>query len=217
METIEIKLKELEAQLYHREEEVIGQGVKLQNQVDAQDVKVSKIQKAYKTMDLINDTQIRRLFGQFVDKNFELIGPEFFWKKYEEINLQLNQNLSLLATKNYQKETIGQAEKVVVDLMTVLKYYWDTMASSLKTVCDLISICKYSEFQTILGIEDWEARQKDHPKSISVRDRLMTERMEFINDQLGLLSKEEVILQEMQLICNERERIYGISRTLFLR
>jgi hypothetical protein len=37
------------------------------------------------------------------------------------------------------------------------------------------------------------------------------------NDQLGLLSNEEDLLQEMQLICDERERIYGISREMFMR
>jgi len=217
MDTIEIKLKELEAQLYHREEVVIGQGNQLQNQIEKQDVKVSKIYKAYKAMDLINDTQIKRLVGEFADKNFDWTNAESFWPKYEEINGQLNQNLSLLATQKYQKETMDQAERVVVDLMMVLKYYWDTMASSLGIVCNFISVCKYSEFQTILGIENWEASQKDHSKPISVRDSYMTERMGFINDQLGFLSKEEIILQEMQLICNERERIYEISKKLFLR
>ena len=217
MDTIEIKLKELEAKLYHREEEVIGQGNKLQNQIEKQDVKVSKTYKAYMAMGLINDTQIKRLVGEFADKNFDWTNAESFWTKYEEINGQLNQNLSLLATQKYQKETMDQAEKVVVDLMMVLKYYWDTMASSLGIVCNFISVCKYSEFQTIVGIENWEASQKEHLLSISVRDSFMTERMGFINDQLGFLSKEEVILQEMQLICNERDRIYGISRKLFLK
>ena len=217
MDTIQAQLKELEAQLYHREEEVIGQGDQLQNQIDVQDVKISKIREAYKAMGLINEAQIMGIIVQFADQHFNLPEPESFWEKYGEIDHQLNQSLSLLASQNKQKEPICQAEKVVVDLMTVLKSYWDKMASSLKIVCDLLSVCKYSEYQTILGIEDWEARQKDHSMSISVRDRLMTERMEYINDQLGLLSKEEVILQEMQLICNERERIYWISRKLFLR
>lgn len=217
MKNIQPQLKELESRLYHREEEVIGQGVKLQNQVDVQDVKVNKIRVAYLAMGLGDQAQIKDIIEKFLDKNSELLEPEPYWKKYGEINHQLNQWLSLLASQNHRKETICQAEKVVADLMIVLKSHWDRMASRLGIVCNLISVCKYSEYQKILGLEDWEARQKDHPKPISVRNCLMTERMEYIKDQLRLLSKEEAILQEMQRICNERERMYGISRKLFLR
>ena len=217
MNTIESKLKELESQLYHREEEVINQGDQLQNQVRLQDVKVSKIREAYISMGLGDQAQIKAIIEKFIDQNFELLDTEPFWKKYQEINQQLNHLLSLLASQNNQKQTICQAEKVVVDLLIVLKSQWDTMVSRLRIICNLLSICKYSDYQTIVGLENWEAKQKDHSMPISVKDRLMTERMEHINDQLQFLSKEEAILQEMQLNCNERERVYGISRGLFLR
>jgi hypothetical protein len=172
---------------------------------------------AYLAMGLGDQAQIKDIIEKFLDQNSELLEPEPYWMKYKEINLQLNQLLSLLASQNHQKENICQAEKVISDLMIVLKSHWDRMASRLGIICSLISVCKYSEYLTILGLENWEARQKDHPKPISVRDGLMSERMEYIKDQLGLLSKEGVILQEMQRICNERERMYLISRKLFLK
>ena len=216
MEKIQVQLKQLESQLYHREEVVIGKGDQLKGQVKVQDVKVKKVCAAYKAMGLADEAQIRAIIGKFLDQNNELLEGKSFWKKYEEINDQLNELLSLLASPNNQKEVISQAEKVVVDMNIVLQSYWETMASRLKRVCDFISICKYSEYLTIVGLERWEARQKVHEQPISVRNRLMTEKMEHIKDQLGLLSKEEVILQEMQLNCNERERVYEISKSLFL-
>lgn len=119
--------------------------------------------------------------------------------------------------ENNPIEILNDTEKVVNDLLILLNFRWEIVSAQLELIVKqaqasrAIELSKADEYQAL------ESALIDPVELQSAKESYMVEKMELMEQQYDLFQTEQDILNYMETICDERDRLFSISEELFLR
>jgi hypothetical protein len=212
-----ITAKEFGDMLEHLVETVFDQGHQLQARVEVQDVKMHKLWEAYRAMGISMPLYAKKLIDPIRKKMMESEDEAPYWGKYHLANEELEQLMGGLKKKDNPIEILHKVESVVNDLLILLNFRWEMMTAQLGTVVKRAHASRASELSKVDEFRALEPVLKDPLKQqlAKVSDKL--EKMELMEQQFDLFQTEQEILDQMETICDERDRLFSISEELFLR
>lgn len=212
-----ITAKEFGDILEHRIEMVFQKGNQLQARVEVQDVKIHKLWQAYQAMGISMPLQAKKLTDPIRAKMRELENEEPYWEKYNLSNERLNYCLAWMKKENNPIEILMDTEKVVNDLLILLNLRWEIISEQLGLIVKQAQVSRALELSKADEYQALESALIDPIELQSAKESYMDEKMELMEQQFRLFQTEQEILDQMEIICDKRDRLFSISEELFLR
>jgi len=217
MEEAQLTLKDLGTHLEGLAEIVIEQGNRLQERVDIQDVKIRKITDAYISMGFIEPQYALDLIDPIRIKMLESQYDAPYWEKYHQINQELDRLLGLLKAQDNPMDVLKNIEKVIVDLFNLLNFQWKILVAQIGPICAQLKVSGDAEHAKLDEYKAVKATLAHVPSAESKLNACAYEMMELIHQQIELFEREQLLLEQMQFVCDERDRLFHISASLFLK
>lgn len=196
---------------------VFGHKDRLLAQTEVQDVKFKKIWKAYNRMGLYYPHYSEELLSAIYAKVKEAKSDAPFIEKYKQNSEELDGLLAQLKNQDNPIEILRQAEKIIVDLLIFLNFQWELWTAKLSPVVKKVKVVRDTEIALIADFSAKKTTLQDHPSWPSFSESFAWQQHQLAAEQLELFSKEKDIMDQMQLVADERERLLNISTELFLR
>lgn len=217
MDESQLTLKDLGRYAESLLELVIEQSDKLQDRLGVQDGQIKRIWDAYTSIGITDPMYAMRLLDPIRAEILETADEAPYWKKYRQINGELDRLLGHLKDHDNQLEVLKKTEKVIVDLLILLNFQWELLVAQLKSVCDQIQVSRDTERAEVAKYRALEPTLKGRPSEKSVTKAFAIEQQRLILEQIELFGTEQSVLDQMEFVCNERDRIFPISSGLFLK
>lgn len=196
---------------------VFGHKDRLLAQTEVQDVKFNKIWKAYNRMGLYYPHYSEELLSAIYAKVKEAKSDAPFIEKYKQNSEELDGLLAQLKEQDNPIEILRQAEKIIVDLLIFLNFQWELWSAKISPVVKKVRAVRDTEIALIADFSAKKSVFKDHLSWASFSESFAWEQHLLASEQLELFSKEKDIMDQMQIVVDERERVLNIASELFLK
>ena len=200
-----LKLPDLMSEMAQREEGLNELEIKLRKLSTIQDDKVEKLWKGYALLGLLDG----------LDKDgVAPITREMYNVELEKIVGPLNELLGYFNSNPKDKKARDEAEKLIVELLALMNIRVQSIFKFKKLWNDRRQEFKQSEINLL----------DQYKELLSIKDTVLfktkTEKVgmmqvELIEKQLVLITAEEELYNELEMLCNVREHLFDISSELF--
>ena len=198
-------------------EMVFEQHDRIEKRLSVQDVQFKRLWDAYKSIGITDPNCFKRLLEPIRVQIRETKSETPYWDKYKQTNDELDRLLGLLKDHDNQLDVLKETEKVIVDLVTLLNFQWELLVRQLGSICDQIQVSRDKERTILSEYKAAEPTLKDLPLGNEFKKYYGLEKEQLILQQIDLLEKEQNVLTQMEVVCDERDRIFPISTGLFLK
>lgn len=119
--------------------------------------------------------------------------------------------------ENNPIEILMDTEKVVNELLILLNLRWEIISEQLGLIVKQAQVSRALELSKADEYQALESALIDPIELQSAKESYMDEKMELMEQQFRLFQTEQEILDQMEIICDKRDRLFSISEELFLR
>lgn len=210
MNVLEIMLDNLVVAVFEHKDRLLAQ-------TEVQDVKIESIWNAYNWMGITFPHYSENLLGPIQSEMKATQKDTAFFEKYERTDEELNLLLGQLKDRDNPMEILNQTEKLIVDLLILLHFQWEIVTAKFKPVVKKVRAVKDAELALIAEYKNRKPSLNNHPSRLAIEQEYGMQQQQLIAEQIELFSKEKDILNELQVICDERGKLLIISSELFLR
>lgn len=190
---------------------------KLLEQMDVQYAMINNLRKAYSCKGLTYSNYVDKLLAPIQIRMMETQNDAPIFEQYEQTLKEFEQLLGQLKHKDNSIEILNQSEQLINDLFILLNFQLDFLISKMSPIVTQVRHAKDAELELIAQYEDRKSSFIDNPLGKKIIEVYGLQQQQLIADQIELFLSDKEIMDEMQVVCDERERLLNISTELFLR
>lgn len=213
----ETEMNVLETMLDNLVVNVFGHKDRLLAQTEVQDIKFRKIWEAYVGTGITYPDYKDKLLEPIRVSMMETKSDASFFEKYKQTGEELDRLLGQLKDQDNPIEILQETEKLIVDLYILLNLQWELLMAKMRPVVKKVRTVKDAELALIAEYKERKPALQNHPFGPSITQEYGMQQQQLIADQIELFSKESDIMDQLQIVVDERERLLDISSELFLR